>query len=375
MNRIPFLRPNLVTKESYLEHLLQIDQSRVYSNFGPLNTLFEDRLLARLFDGEGALSTVANATLGLILAIAICRRDRGRYAVMPSFTFAATAQAALWCGLTPYFVDIDCDTWCMDADRLQDTLATLGPQVAVVVPYASFGTAMNLASYTELHKSGVPVVIDAAASLGTTNLKRQFGTGFPGAVVFSLHATKAFPIGEGGIVYSADAEFISRLRQAANFGFGSERESTMLGLNAKLSEIQAAVGLATLDDFGHKKAARQQVFSWYERLFNEEGLLAAGWRFQKTTGSVAHQFVPVLAPAGADNRSVIAVLKGAGIEARTYFHPACHRQRLFSACPRTTLLETDVIAKRIVSLPFSEEMDRQQVETVVATLVAASRHE
>lgn len=95
MTRIPFLRPNLVRKEAYLDYLAQIDQSRTYSNFGPLNTLFEGRLLKEFFAGQGSLTTVANATLGLMLAFAHCRRAGGRYAIMPSFTFAATAQAAL----------------------------------------------------------------------------------------------------------------------------------------------------------------------------------------------------------------------------------------------------------------------------------------
>ena len=94
MKRIPFLRPNLVKKESYLDYLAQIDQSRIYSNFGPLNSLFEKNLLASLFAGKGDLLTVANATLGLMLAFAHYRRTGGRYAVMPSFTFAAAPQAA-----------------------------------------------------------------------------------------------------------------------------------------------------------------------------------------------------------------------------------------------------------------------------------------
>lgn len=372
MKRIPFLRPNLARKEKYQGYLAQIDQSRIYSNFGPLNTLFEELLLAKLFAEKGALLTVANATLGLMLAFAHSRRAGGCYAVMPSFTFAATAQAALWCGLTPYFIDIDPETWCSDIAILKATVKKLGSEVALIVPYATFGTAIDPSPYAEFHKEGIPVVIDAAASVGTTTDNRHFGVDFPGITVFSLHATKAFPIGEGGIIYCGKSSQITQLRQAANFGFTSARESTQLGLNAKLSELHAAVGLATLGEFPIKKARRQQVYAWYENLFDQHGLLERGWRFQKINGSVAHQFVPALCPENMSNLHIIEMLNRADIEARTYFRPTCHQQQLFTTCPKTTMTVTDAIAARSVSLPLWEEMSTSDVERIVVTLVKAS---
>lgn len=372
MRRIPFLRPNLARKEKYLDYLAQIDQSRIYSNFGPLNTLFEERLLTKLFAEKGALLTVANATLGLMLAFAHSRRAGGRYAVMPSFTFAATAQAALWCGLTPYFIDIDPETWCSDIAILKATVKKLGSEVALIVPYATFGTAIDLSPYAELHNEGIPVVIDAAASVGTTTGDRHFGIDFPGITVFSLHATKAFPIGEGGIIYGGQSSQIAQLRQAANFGFTNARESAQLGLNAKLSELHAAVGLATLDEFPAKKAQRQQVYAWYENLFEQHGLLERGWRFQKTSGSVAHQFVPVLCPENMNNIHIIETLNRSEIEARTYFCPSCHQQQLFTTYPKATMTVTDAIAVRSVSLPLWEEMAHSDVERIVAALVKTS---
>lgn len=370
MKRIPFLRPNLVHHESYVHYLAQIDESRIYSNYGPLNTLFEQRLLDRLFAGCGALTTVANATLALMLAISQSRRPNGRYAIMPSFTFAATPLAAMWCGLEPYFIDIDAENWCMDNRIVERTLRELGRDVSVIVPYATFGTEADISYYANLHTSGMPVVIDAAASLGTMLGARHFGTDFPGPVVFSMHATKAFPIGEGGLIHSRDISLIAKIRQAANFGFTSERESVLLGLNAKLSEFHAAIGLATLDQFSKKKDLRQQVYKWYGELFEQHGLLSRGWRFQDTNGSIAHQFVPVLCPQGMDNLAVMALLDRANIEVRTYFRPACHQQSSFSSFPRTSMRATEAIASRSVSLPLWEEMTHSDVERVIAAVVA-----
>ena len=214
MSGIPFLRPKLPSIDDAMVYLRRVDESRIYSNFGPLNAELEERIRSEYFDDRGALTTVHNATLGLVLAISATRRPTGRYAVMPSFTFAATPLAAMWCGLQPYFVDIRADDFCADENCVADVVRKLGDQVAVVVPYAAFGTACDLSYYESLIASGVPVVVDAAASFGTRNDDGQFGAEFCGPIIFSFHATKAFGIGEGGLAYSADPRVIERIRRA-----------------------------------------------------------------------------------------------------------------------------------------------------------------
>lgn len=365
---IPFLRPNLVRREAYAAYLDQIDDSHVYSNYGPLNTRFEQRLLDEFFAGQGSLTTVANATMGLMLAISLCRRPKARYALMPSFTFAATPLAAMWCGLEPYFIDIDPDGWHLDIQQVEQTIKHLGSDVAVLIPYATFGSDIDLSRYAAWHDAGVPVVVDAASSLGTRGDKLHFGQGFPGTVVFSLHATKSFPIGEGGVVYSSNSESIARLRRAANFGFTSERVCNLPGLNAKLSEMHAAVGLATLDTFNEKKSLRQRVDHWYHDLFEEHALTKSGWRFQRTTGTMARQFVPAMCPQALTNQTIVDLLEQENIEARTYFRPACHQQPQFSSFPKSSLQTTESVAERIVSLPLWEDMEHEDVVRVVTTL-------
>ena len=172
MTPIPFLRPHLVTLEAFEPYLRRMEQTRCYSNFGPLNDAFEKRLLADFFGGSGALTTVNNATTGLILAISLMKKPGARYAVMPSFTFAATPLAAMWAGLEPYFVDVDADTFSVSEASLAAALDRLGPEAAVVVPYAAFGSAIDVAPYARLVATGLPVVVDAAASTGTTQIGR-----------------------------------------------------------------------------------------------------------------------------------------------------------------------------------------------------------
>lgn len=368
MIRIPFLKPNLVRSESYKAYLDSIDQSNIYSNFGPLNSLFERRIIDEWFDGTGAATTVANATLGLIAAISDSKRTQGRYALMPSFTFAATPLAAMWCGLEPYFVDIREGNLCVDADLLRETVEKLGDDVAVVVPYAAFGTHFDLSVYRSLQEGGIPVVVDAAASFGTRGPRGQFGKEFPGAVIFSFHATKTFGIGEGGMVYSNASGLVDQVRRLSNFGFSEERVSVAMGLNAKLSEYAAAVGLATLDVFREKVSRRREIHGWYLKLLQDSGLFDRGWEVQEFEGEVPFQFMTVLCPEGQLNTRYMARLSQSNIESRAYFAPSCHQQPRFESAAGTTMTVTERISRRIISLPTWDEITEDHIQTIVESL-------
>jgi dTDP-4-amino-4,6-dideoxygalactose transaminase len=368
MVRIPFLRPNLAKLESFERHLREMENNRLYSNFGPLNTLLEERIKADYFRGGGAVTTVNNATSGLILAMSLTKRPGARYAVMPSFTFAATPLAAIWAGLVPYFVDVRTEDFCMSEESLRQALDELGEAVAVVVPYAAFGFPMDLSPYERALREKVPVVVDAAASFGAGREGVSFGAGFPGIIVFSFHATKAFGIGEGGLVYSGVPELIRRVREAANFGFSTDKISRVHGLNAKLPEFAAAIGLATLDQFPEKMRRRREVYAWYRAELESRGLLEMKWAMQRQAGEVAHQFFPLLCPPGISNLAVARSLAEEGIDVRTYFSPPCHRQPAFEDFPRSALDNTEMLAARALSLPLWEEMTREQVAAVVSRL-------
>lgn len=364
---IPFLRPNLVPRRAYEKYFDQIDASHLYSNYGPLNTEFEQRVLQGMFQGRGAVSTMANATLGLVLAILESKREGGRYAIMPSFTFAATPLAAQWCGLEPYFIDVCLDTWCMDLGQLERALELLGKDVAVVLPYACFGTALDLTPFHVLQERGFPVVVDAAPCFGTENFAGHFGLDFPGTLVFSFHATKAFGVGEGGLVYSSREDLIKGIRRRGNFGFSAERESLQLGLNSKMSEYTAAIALASLDNFPEKAAERLQIHQWYLQALGPLSGAKEGWAMQIFEGRVPWQFMSVLCPEGT-REARMKRLTDAGIECRTYFAPACHEQLQFSACPRLDLTITELLSRRILSLPLWEGMERGDVARVAEVL-------
>jgi dTDP-4-amino-4,6-dideoxygalactose transaminase len=186
--------------------------------------------------------------------------------------------------------------------------------------------------------------------------------------VYSFHATKGFGIGEGGLIYSSDHEMINRIRQASNFGFNENRESKQMGLNGKLSEYAAAIGLATLDVFQEKKRKRELVYDWYMKELEQAGLLENGWRLQEVRGSVAYSFLSLLCPAEFSNTRFVEKLATLGIQTRTYFAPSCHQQPLFQAYPRTSLDITEQICSRIINLPLWEDMNQGHVQKIIRGL-------
>jgi dTDP-4-amino-4,6-dideoxygalactose transaminase len=132
---IPLVRPAPPQLSLAVDELRSLEQSGIFSNYGPVNTRFEEEMLERFFGGEGACVTVCNATIGLMLAIKEAVGDvaPGQFALMPAFTFAAAAHAALWCGLTPLLCDIHPQTWAADPDAESDLLARYAGKVAIAI--------------------------------------------------------------------------------------------------------------------------------------------------------------------------------------------------------------------------------------------------
>ncbi|HIV76201.1 MAG TPA: DegT/DnrJ/EryC1/StrS family aminotransferase [Candidatus Sphingomonas excrementigallinarum] len=369
----PLIVPRPPRLSEQLEGLKRIEASGQFSNNGPEVRALEREMVAQLFDGRGAALAVGNATLGLMIAM---RQAAGLYprpgtlALMPAMTFAATAQAALWAGLTPLIVDIDPRDWTADPAEEERMLARHGERIGVVVPYATFGTVIDLDRYAWLaQRYGVGIVIDAAASLGTLDeAGRGFGAGAPFALVYSMHATKTFSVGEGGLIYSGDADRIEQLRAMVNFGFESGRHATLPGINAKMPEVLGLMArgkLAELDSICDARAALDREY--------RDAL--AGWTFQPMTAKrQATQFMPVLLPAelAPHRAAIIGALAADGVGAGRYFSPHLGEQALFRD---TALIEAtpvaDDVSARMLSLPITDAMRPGDAAIVAGRLRSA----
>lgn len=370
--RLPFLRPNPPRLSTLVDGLRAIEESGRFTNFGPVNTALEAEFDA-LFGTQGGCLTVCNATIGLMLALreAAGRRPGARYVLLPSFTFAATGQAAMWAGLTPVFCDIDPSTWLpcpRDEDRL---IGELGDGLAVVLPYATFGNGLPLGRYEAMERAGLPVVIDAAASLGAIDDRgRPFGAAAPFPVVFSMHATKSFSVGEAGLIHCGNPLVIARLRSLTNYAFEGSRSAQALGLNAKLSEVMALLALTRLREFEPICAKRNALASSYRQLLT-------GWQCQAVVGRrAAYCFMAVslpddLAPARDE---VLRQLEREGVEAGKYFSPHLAQQPLFApSAAESRLPVTDALSSRIIALPLWDGMQTADVRRVCEALSGIRR--
>lgn len=370
MKRLPLITPHPPRLSKLAEGLARIEEAGIYSNNGPVLRAFEASATEQLFGGKGACLAVANATLGLMIALrdAVSDGPAGRFALMPALTFANTAQAAWWAGLTPLVCDIDADNWSAAANEEEELLERHGAQIAAIVPYATFGYGIDLDRYRWLsNRYGVAVVVDAAASLGTTDAAGLgFGAGAPFPVVFSMHATKPFATQEGGLIHCADPDRIERLRAIANFGFTAPRTATLPGLNAKLPEAMALVAQARLEDFDAVSRHREQLARSYRSAVAGRYVTQA-----RQPGQQALGFFPLLLPSERTHErdAIIARLGEEGIGAGKYFSPHLGEQpwiRSIGHIEQTPV--ADMVGGRLLSLPLSDTMTPDDVHHVVATL-------
>lgn len=371
MHHLPLIATRPPRLSEMADALRAVEDAGTYSNGGPVVRRFEHQLVEQCFGGEGACLAVANATLALMLAIRQARTGRsGTYALMPSFTFAAAAHAAIWAGLTPLICDVDPFDWTASAASEDALLDRYGEQIAVIVPYDTFNTGLDLVRYEEYaRKYGVGVVVDAAASLGGLDAQgRGYATGTRFATCFSMHATKPFAVAEGGVIYSADTALIAQFRNMHNFGFGQPRMATELGMNAKLPEVLGLIAEAKLAEIEQVASHRAALAAAYRAALPD-------FAFQTVHGQrQISQFMPLLLPASVDREAVIRELAAKGIGSGKYFSPHLAQQPYFQqACVIEPTPVSDNIGARMLSLPITDVMTAADVTTIAAALKSLTR--
>jgi dTDP-4-amino-4,6-dideoxygalactose transaminase len=362
MLKIPIMRPKLPAAERIAPYLKAIDSSRIYSNYGPLAVRFEERLAAHFGVTIGEITTIANATQGLTLTLMALGARPGTLCAMPAWTFVASAHAALFAGLIPYFVDVDADTWVLDPNVMDEILARAPSEIGAVMPVVPFGMPIDVAAWDRFRaRTGLPVVIDAAAG---------FDTLVPCAApsVVSLHATKVMGVGEGGFIVAKDEAIIKNIRARANFGFFGGRTSIAASTNAKLSEYHAAVGHASLDEWAEARAEWLKVAAAYSKALPETNRV----RYQAGFGTDWVASTCVLQLPESDAIEAEHALANAGVETRRWWGYGAHLHPSTSMLPRSPLPTTDDLAKSTISVPFYRDLKGGEIEAVANTVRAVT---
>lgn len=369
--RVPFIRPKMPNANQLAADFESIAAANWFSNFGPQERAFRNGI-AGFIGGSPGVVTVSNATVGLMTALAaLLPRGEGADSIATaSFTFAAGAQAAVWHGYRPSWIDIDPVTLQPSLDSFRE-LADADDAIKAILLTNSFGIGNTEIAEWEAAAGelNIPLIIDSAPGFGSKYAPDEY-LGVRGVCeVFSFHATKPFAIGEGGAIVTRDEELALRMREMTNFGFhGNPSEAVSLGINAKLQEINAAIGLRQLSRFEQVLHERQELLRRYEASF-------AGTPYGLVPGTVESSggFAPVVVDARIDRDHVLRVLDAHGIDARSYYSPPVHQHQFFAPfAPLERLAHTDNLSAQIISLPVLPDMSDAEFDRVIAALEAAT---
>lgn len=361
----PVNRPLLPLADQIAPYLDRIDANRWYTNHGPLLQELEQRLCTQAGLKSQSLVLTASGTAALEAAILATAgpADASRpYALMPSYTFAATALAVQRCGYTPWFVDVDPQSMAVDAQAL-----ARHPQLdktGVIVPVAAYGILPDMAAYEDLHaRSGVPVVVDAAAAFEQI-LAHPGLTSDTVPMILSFHATKSFSTGEGGAVIWGATGAYEKISQVINFGFLNSRECRSPGLNGKMSDYHAAVGLAMLDGWGARQTAYRRVSETY-RLVAEECALRGDLLLGPDVSSA---YALLRCKDTVQAEAVSGRLSKHDIDWRRWYESGVHAMGYFANAPRDALPGTQELAQTLIGLPTAIDIGRPEIEPILGVV-------
>lgn len=350
---LPFIRPCLPPPEAWLPFLEQSYRARYFSNGGPCVRQLEAELQAD-YGGERRAVLTASGTAGLTATLLAL--DHKGTVIVPAFTFAATAQAVLAAGCRPVLCDVSEDTWELDPRELTNTLGRLfrHEKPAAIIHVRTFGLCRNLERIEDIAaRYSVPLIVDSAAALGG-KLPDGRHAGCQGvAEVFSMHATKPFGVGEGGLVLTNDV-LAERVRRAINFGI-LDGDPAMAGINGKMSEFHAAVGLAMLRRITGHVAVRTAVAMMYG--------LTAKRGISGVFGHPPWQLYPLLT---TDPERIIRRAAERGIELRRYYRPSLHLSRNFYEKKPFPVAEH--LAEHVLCLPIYSDMTAGEQSRVIETV-------
>jgi dTDP-4-amino-4,6-dideoxygalactose transaminase len=328
------------------------------TNHGPLVEELESRLREQL--GVKHLLFVSNGTLALQLAIKALGLT-GDIITTP-FSYVATTSSIVWENCRPVFVDIDPQTLCLNPALIE---AAITPTTQAILATHVFGLPCEVEAIEQLaQRHGLRVIYDAAHAFGVQR-QGQSVLRHGDISTLSFHATKVFHTGEGGAVITNDDAVAARLAYMRNFGHADTNEFVDVGINAKNTELHAALGLCVLPYVPALIARRRELAKLYDRLVAPLPLQRPVWAAENTSNFA---YYPVLLPSEAHLLAVMHALGQANIYPRRYFYPALTDLPYVAAgapCP----VAHDV-ASRVLCLPLHHELTPADIEQIVGLMRA-----
>ena len=358
MRKVNLVRPKLHDFNLFCERAKSAFESGILTNNGPFAQEFEAKTSAYLHTPTLAFS---NGTYPITLVLQGLGCTSGEI-IIPSFTFVASAHAAVAAGLTPVFVEVDRETYTLDPAAVQRAIT---PKTVAIMGVHVFGNPCNIDALQQLaDKHKISLIFDAAHAFGSTYQGTRIG-GFGAAETFSTHATKTLISVEGGLVSTHNPALIEFLKKGRNFGLYTAYDSEFIGTNAKLSELHAIVGLDSLAHIDESVAKKRHIVSLYKKQLKE----VAGIHFQREQqdSQNAYFFFSILVEAkkfGMTRDQLADELEKHGVMVRKYFFKPLHQHKAYSAWNNVSLPNTEWIADNILCLPTHTSLSDDDVEYV-----------
>ncbi|MCZ2126841.1 MAG: DegT/DnrJ/EryC1/StrS family aminotransferase [Anaerolineales bacterium] len=358
MERINVTKSILPDREKFDRYVDRIFASGWLTNRGALVQELEERLAAYL--GVKNLLLVGNGTLALQVAYKILNLS-GEVITTP-FTFIATASTIAWSGLDVVFADIDPQTFNIDPHKIE---AAVTPRTSAIVPVHVFGNPCAVERIQEIaEKHHLKVIYDAAHAFGV-NYKGRSILEQGDASTISFHATKVFHTIEGGAIVFKNSSLCEQARQAINFGITGPETIERLGINTRMNEFQAAMGLSLLDELDEARKKRKALFDLYNALLGE--------RFQRPRWSEDatknYHYYPILMDDEEQLKRAERALHDRNIYPRRYFYPSLDELDFLSA-RSDAMEESRDVSHRVLCLPFYHALAEAKCKEICDILLS-----
>ncbi|MER8186766.1 DegT/DnrJ/EryC1/StrS family aminotransferase [Kitasatospora sp. NPDC094015] len=364
---LPLTRVRVPDREALLQRIGAVLDSGQLTNGATVREL-EERA-AELLEVPHVVA-VSNCTAGLMLVLQAAGVGQGRPVVMPGFTFSATAHAAHWAGGTPVFAEAREQDITLDVADAEARLKAADRPAALMATHV-YGTPCQVEDLQAVaDAAGVPLVYDSAHGFGSRRKGVPIGN-FGLAEVFSMSPTKVAVAGEGGLVATRDAALAQTLRTGRDYGNPGDYNTLFPGLNARMSELHAAVGLAWLADLPARVAHRGALVEEFRTVV--AGLPGLRLALPEAGDVSTFKDLTLILDAdafGLSSAELAAALKAEGIDTRRYFHPPVQRQQSYAHLGQAEDLPvTDRLADSVLTVPLWTHMDAATVRRVAEAVL------
>lgn len=354
-------RPNIGDCDQLMARISDILERRWLTNDGPYVQEFEQRLA----DITGAKHCIAvnNATIGLELAIRAL--DLSGEVIVPSNTFVATAHALQWQEIVPVFCDIDPATHNLDPHQVERMIT---PRTTGIIGVHVWGRACAVEELTEIaERRNLRLLFDAAHAFGCSYKGQMIGN-FGNVEVFSFHATKFLNSLEGGAVVTNDDDLATKIRLMRNFGFTDVDQVEYIGINGKMNELSAAMGVTSLESMDSFIELNYRNYRQYQEELQDVPGVSLILYDEAERNNYQYIALEIDQEQTLVSRDTLVwVLWEENVRARRYFYPGCHRMEPYvSYYPHAGLLlpETEGLVERIMTLPTGTSVSSEEIAQI-----------